>query len=155
MNSLNNNLEVEPTRKSLTKEDIIEILNTDTIISLKKSVINALNRPSTSSWLLFAKGLGFSLLLFAGLIGYYVQWNTEIKQRQAETITRSDGNSHPYPIAANKFWLHSTRLVYQKIPVAIPAFRQYIPPQFDLRNEHLISFLWLQVTVALDWGLTK
>lgn len=77
--------------KSLTKEDIIEILNSNVIASVKTPLVGALNRLGIGMplWMQFIKGLGFTLLLAAGLIGYYIQWHAEIKQRQAETTARA------------------------------------------------------------------
>ncbi len=77
--------------KSLTKEDIIEILNSDAVASLKKPLVGALSRLGVGIplWVTLTKGLGFALLLAAGLIGYYIQWNTELMQRKAETTARA------------------------------------------------------------------
>lgn len=84
-------LDSEHNKKSLTKEEIIEILNSEAVASLKKPLVGALNRLGAGMplWIHLAKGFGFTLLLSAGLIGYYIQWNAEIKQRQAETTARA------------------------------------------------------------------
>jgi hypothetical protein len=90
-NQKENKLQGEYTTRSLTKEDIIEILNSDAIVSLKRPLVGALNRLGIGMplWIQFTRGLGFTLLLAAGLVGYYVQWHAEIKQRQAEITARA------------------------------------------------------------------
>lgn len=74
--------------KPLTKDDLIDLLNSKTVESIKKPLIGALNRSGLHPGYHFIKGIGFTALLAAGLIGYYIQWNADIKQRQAEATNR-------------------------------------------------------------------
>lgn len=79
---------VENDSKGLTKQDLIELLQSDIVRSLKDSLAKALNRNCSPLWIQIGRSLGFILLLGSGLIGYYIQWKVEIKQREAEVITR-------------------------------------------------------------------
>ncbi len=67
--------------RSLSKDDILEI---------KNEIVGALEKSKKRPGILdLFKGIGFTLVFTAGLLGYYIQWHADIKQRESDAKSRA------------------------------------------------------------------
>lgn len=67
--------------RSLSKGDILEI---------KNEIVGALEKSKKRPGILdLFKGIGFTLVFTAGLLGYYIQWHADIKQRESDAKSRA------------------------------------------------------------------